>query len=168
MGIVEEIESFIRPVLAENQFELLETQYRKESGRWVLRIFIDKFETMGTLKTEQMKEHKSAVTLADCEKVSNMVGVLLDASELVGNGYVLEVSSPGINRALKKESHFQRHLGEKVKVALFAPLSDQTKQKNFSGVLVECKSDAIEVEDIVSGKVRIPLSAIAKAHLDLI
>jgi ribosome maturation factor RimP len=80
----------------------------------------------------------------------------------------LEVSSPGINRPLKNEAHFQNFIGEKVKVTLFYPLTQDGRQKNFSGLLVACRDQAVEIEDLVSGRVRIPISAIAKANLDLI
>lgn len=167
MSIVDEIEKFIRPALSEKRFELVETQYRKESGNWVLRIFIDKVWD-GTVMNSSVGMKGSGVTLDDCEKVSESVGSLLDSSGLLTDSYVLEVSSPGVNRPLKNESHFQRYVGEKVKIALYAPISDDSKQKNFSGVLLGCANQIVQVDDVVSGKVQIPISSIAKAHLDIL
>lgn len=111
---------------------------------------------------------QNGVTLSDCEKVSDLIGALLDSSDFLRNSYLLEVSSPGINRSLKKESHFQQNIGKKVKISLYTPLSDESKQKNFSGILLGCKDQIIEVEDVVSGKTQIQLSSIHKAHLNLI
>lgn len=125
-----------------------------------MRIFVD--------KTTEGCETSEKISLADCEKVSQMVGTLLDGTELFSNPYTLEVSSPGINRALKKESHFRRSLGKKVKISLFAPLSSKSPQKNFSGVLLNCKEGTVTIEDVVSGVVAIPLELIAKANLDII
>ncbi len=165
MNVVEQIENHIRPVLAEKRFELIETQYRKEAGQWILRIFIDKMDD--TRNPTQVKLG-SNVTLGDCEKVSEVVGASLDDSNLVEPSYVLEVSSPGVNRPLKTEDHFRRFVGQNVKVSTFAPLDETTRQKNFSGILLSCDGMQIEVVDAVSGKVQIQLSTIAKAHLDLI
>lgn len=160
MSIVHEIEKTIQPLLAQNSYELIETQYRKEGGRWILRIFVDRI-------TEE-NDARSKISLEDCEKVSEMVGTLLDAEEFFSQPYTLEVSSPGINRALKKESHFLRSVGKKVKISLFAPLSPKSPQKNFSGTLISCREGNVEVDDSVSGLVKIPLSMIAKANLDII
>lgn len=163
MSIVEEIENLIRPALSQNQFELIETQYRKESGKWVLRIFIDK-----PAPQVQSEGQLQGVTLDDCENASHIVGQAIDSSSLISDSYVLEVSSPGINRPLKNETHFQRYIGQKIRVSLYGPLLETSKQKNFSGILLGCKENEIEMQDIVSGRVKIPIGSIAKAHLDLI
>ena len=164
MTMIEEIENFVRPILSENRFELVETHYRKEAGRWVLRLFIDKMRD----PSWPAEVTEDGVTLGDCEKVSALVGDRLDSSQLIGDSYVLEVSSPGINRPLKNEAHFLDHIGEKVKVSLYSPLTPESRQRNFSGILMGCENQAIEVDDPVSGRVTIPLSAVAKANLDLI
>lgn len=158
MSITDEIEKLIQPSLAENGFEVLEVQYRREAGQWILRIFIDHL----------VPALVSSVTLDDCEKVSQLADGLIEGSALISGSYQLEVSSPGINRSLKKEAHFLRFIGQKIKVNLYAPLSELSKQKNFSGGLLNCQDQVIEIDDVISGKVKIPLSAIAKAHLNLI
>ena len=159
MRAVEEIEKLIRPTLEENHFELVETQYRKESGRWVVRVVVDR---------QQSAEHAESITLSDCEKITGFVGDVLDGYPLLNSSYVLEVSSPGINRPLKNEDHFLRYIGQKVKVSLYAPISETSKQKNFSGILLDCKDRTVEVEDIISGRTQISIADIAKAHLDII
>lgn len=164
MSVVQDLENQIGPLLAGKGFELVDVQYRREAGRWVLRLFIDKTaEGSGGPSGAP-----SGVTLDDCEKASEWVESFLDAAPLLESAYVLEVSSPGVNRVLKTESHFRRFIGEKVKVSLFAPLTESGKQKNFSGILTACGDGGVELEDAVSGKVTIPLAAIAKANLDLV
>jgi ribosome maturation factor RimP len=166
MSIAEEIENLIRPVLLENKFELVDLTYRKEPNGMVLRLFVDKIEEI--IAAPEDRPAGSSVTLDDCERVSELVGTFLEGTNLLSNFYNLEVSSPGINRPLKNEDHFKRHLGQRVKVSLYAPLSEESKQKNFTGNLLSCENQMIEIEDVVSGKVKIPISAITKAHLDLI
>lgn len=162
MDVVNQVETLIQPALRQNRYELVETQYRREAGGWVLRIFIDREAAASD------KKAPSPVNLSDCEKVSNLVGELLDASELLKDSYTLEVSSPGINRPLKNSAHFQRFIGQKVRVTTHSALSETSNQKNFAGVLLSCKEDIIEVHDVSSGRVFIPISSVAKANLDVI
>lgn len=159
MEKVREIEQVLKPLLERNKFELIETHYRREAGKWVLRLFIDKFLE---------GEARASVTLDDCAKVSDLVGTELDSSQVLGDSYVLEVSSPGINRPLKTPAHFRGAIGKNVKVSLYEPLKPESLQRNFSGILVGFQDEVLEVQDATSGKVEIPLTAIAKAHLDLI
>jgi ribosome maturation factor RimP len=153
--------ALIRPVLEQDRFDLVDTQYRREGGRWVLRIFIDRIQAEG-------KSKPAGITLDDCEKVSRTVGDLLDGSDAVTGAYTLEVSSPGVNRPLKRAEDFRRFVGQKVKVTLFSPLAESSKQRNFAGPLLKAGDQGIEVDDIVSGKTEIPIASIAKANLDLI
>ena len=150
-----EIEQIVRPMLAQNNFELIETLYRREEGRWVLRLFIDKFP-------------QGAVTLEDCSKVSALAGDALETSNILTDDYVLEVSSPGINRLLKTESHFNKAIGQNVKIHTSSPLSENSSQKNFKGLLMGFKDGILEINDATSGPLNIPFSAVAKANLDLI
>lgn len=166
MTLIQEIENHVRPILAANRYELVEVQYRNESGRWILRIFIDKIEDQS--QVQEASQAGSPVTLDDCEKVSDLIGNSLESTAILGKAYVLEVSSPGINRPLKSESHFASHVGQKVRVSLYSSLDPEGKQKNFSGTLLSCADQSIDLADSVSGRVRIPISAISKAHLDLI
>lgn len=159
MDIAAQVESLLTPILAQNQFELVELQYRREAGGWVLRIFVDRVALTG--------KKGAGVTLADCEKVSRIVGEVLDGADFLSASYNLEVSSPGINRALRTESHFKSHVGQPAKVSITAPLG-ASPQKNFTGKIVSCENQSVVLDDVVSGKVEIPISAIAKAHLNLI
>ena len=155
MDKTSEIERVLKPVLTQNNFELIETQYRREDGKWVVRIFIDRLAG-------------GNVTLDDCANASGIAGDALDAANVVDVNYVLEVSSPGVNRPLKNEAHFMKAVGQNIKVSLSAPLSPLSNQKNFTGVLLKLEGKILVVDDATSGKVLIPLSAVQKAHLDLI
>ena len=83
--------SLIEPILMAEELELVDVEYKKEGKSWVLRIFIDK---------------EGGVTIADCQKVSRLTGDLIDVEETITTTYSLEVSSPGLNRVLKREEDF--------------------------------------------------------------
>jgi ribosome maturation factor RimP len=131
--------------------EVVDIEYLREGPSWILRIFIDK---------------TGGVNLDDCSTFSHALGPALDVDDVVGTTYSLEVSSPGLERPLKKPKDFERFAGKRVKVKTFAPLPSAAgpAQKNFQGVLLGLKGELVELE--AEGKpVQIPLSAIAKAHL---
>ncbi len=160
MSVLDSIESLIAPMLARRSFELIETQYRREQGGWVLRLFID--------RSDGSKGKGGGITLDDCQSVSRWVEELLDQSNVPSDPYNLEVSSPGINRPLKTAEHFKKFAGQKAKVTLSAPLSPERNQKNFTGVIIGVRDQTVEFNDVVSGNVEIPIAAVAKARLDLI
>ena len=100
-----------------NQFELVDVEYVKEGGTWYLRAYIDK---------------PGGITVDDCEVVSRALSDLLDKHDFIEDAYVLEVSSPGLGRPLKKEKDFARSIGEEVDVRTFRAISHQ---KEFTGIL---------------------------------
>ena len=89
-------EAFLLPVLAEHNFELWDVEYVKEAGNWYLRAYIDK---------------PGGITVDDCEIVNRELGDLLDRDDFIDDSYILEVSSPGLGRPLKKERDFVRSEG---------------------------------------------------------
>lgn len=115
---IPEIERAARGVLDPEGAELVDTEYRRENGRWVLRFFLDK---------------AGGVTLDDCEYFSNRLGAALDAGNLIPHSYALEVSSPGVDRKLKTEKDFRRFSGHRIKLRLKSPA--ENGQRHFSGVL---------------------------------
>ena len=113
------VEAYLMPVMEKNQFELVDVEYVKEAGTWYLRAYIDK---------------EGGFTVDDCELVSRQLGEWLDDS------YILEVSSPGLGRPLKKEKDFKRSLGEQVEVRLYRAVD---RQKEFTGALAAYDEDTV-------------------------
>lgn len=111
------VEAYLMPVMEKNQFELVDVEYVKEAGTWYLRAYIDK---------------EGGFTVDDCELVSRQLGEWLDREDFIDNSYILEVSSPGLGRPLKKEKDFKRSLGEQVEVRLYRAVD---RQKEFTGAL---------------------------------
>lgn len=107
-NIADQVEGFIRPLM-DNDFpgiELYDLEFIKEGPNWYLRIYIDK---------------EGGVTIDDCEAVSRAVEKVLDEKDPIEHAYILEVSSPGIDRALKKEADFAKYAGQDVEIRLYKP-----------------------------------------------
>lgn len=129
-------EKILLPVTEENGVEIYDVEYVKEGSDWYLRAYIDK---------------EGGVTIEDCEKVSRAVSDIMDREDFIKDAYILEVSSPGLGRALKKDKHLSRSIGEEVEIKTYRPIG---KQKEFSGVLkaFDEESVTIETEEAVSMK----------------
>jgi ribosome maturation factor RimP len=156
-AVAPRVEAIAEPLARSLGLELVDVEYLREGPSWIVRVFIDK---------------PGGVNLDDCSALSHALGTALDVDEVVGTAYSLEVSSPGLERPLKKSADFERFAGKRIKVKTFAPLASASGQKNFQGILRGLAGDQVEIE-VDSGRdagattkaVRIPLSAIAKAHL---
>lgn len=148
--IVEEVSKIIRPLVKAKNLELVDIDYLKEGSDWVLRVYIDNPE--GDLKLEH------------CEDISRMLSSELDARNLIKKSYVLEVSSPGLERPLKSPADFERFTGEQIKITTYAPIADS---KEFTGKLLNYEKDSefIELKDKKKGVIQIPFSKIANSHL---
>ena len=142
-------------ILHNEGLELVEVDYLREGGRWVLRLFIDK---------PGSAEKGKGVDLEDCQRASHAVETALEVADLVPQEYALEVSSPGIERPLTRPEHFARFLGRTVHVKTFGPLFDPPR-KAFTGKLVGFSDDAAELEVEGAGRFRIARKEIAKANL---
>jgi len=144
--IAQSVIELIEPTLIANGFELVDVEFKKEGKNWILRIYI---------------EIESGVTLLDCQEVSGLIGDLIEVEGFITPGYILEVSSPGLNRVLKKEKDFIRFSGEKISVQCHVPLNGK---KRFKGLLTEFKNQSIHLE--MDGQLySIPLSRVSKANL---
>lgn len=126
--------------------ELVDVEYRREGGGWVLRVFIDK---------------PGGVTLDDCQAASRALGEKLDELDPIPTSYSLEVSSPGIERPLKRPEDYERFAGRLVHVRTFAPYEGR---RNWQGRLVGLAGGAV-VLDTDAGQVAIPQDMVARAHL---
>ena len=121
-------EKLLEPILEANHFELVDVEYVKEGGSWYLRAYIDK---------------PGGITVDDCEIVNRALGDLLDEHDFIEESYILEVSSPGLGRPLKKERDFARSLGEEVEIRTYRMVN---KQKEFRGILKAYDKDTVTIE----------------------
>lgn len=121
-------EELIMPIIEQNKFELVDVEYVKEGGNYYLRAYIDK---------------PGGITVDDCEIVSRALSDELDKYDFIDEAYILEVSSPGLCRPLKKEKDFDRHMGEEVEVKLYRA-ADGVKE--FSGILRGYDARCVEIE----------------------
>ena len=142
-------EKLLLPIMEENNFELVDVEYVKEAGNWYLRAYIDK---------------EGGFTVDDCELVSRRLSDLLDEEDFIPDSYILEVSSPGLGRQLKKEKDFQRSLGEAVEVKLYKAVN---KQKEFTGILVDFDAEKVVLEFEDESLMEIPRTDIAMVRLAL-
>jgi ribosome maturation factor RimP len=142
-------EKLMEPILAANHFELYDVEYVKEGGNWYLRAYIDK---------------ENGITVDDCVLVSRALSEALDKHDFITDSYILEVSSPGLGRQLKRDKHFEKSIGEEVEVKLFKAVN---KQKEFVGVLVAFDPKTITIEFEDDSKMEIPRADIAMVRLTL-
>jgi ribosome maturation factor RimP len=152
----EKAQRLLLPVLEQLGFELVELEFKREGRDWFLRLFIDK---------------EGGVTLDDCAEVSREVDALLDVEDLIDTAYRLEVSSPGIDRPLKKPQDYERFKGHLVKVKTFEGLDPDGRghsRKTFVGELLGLEAGQVRIlqTDKKGGVVEIPLAGIAKANLE--
>ena len=113
----QQAEALVLPIIEQNGFELVDVEYVKEGGSWYLRAYIDK---------------PGGITVDDCEIVSRAFGDLLDEKDFIEDSYILEVSSPGLGRPLKKDKDFDRNMGSEVEIRLYKA---QNGSKEFTGIL---------------------------------
>lgn len=118
-------EELLLPIMNRNDYELVDVEYVREGSNWFLRAYVDK---------------DGGFTVNDCEKVSRELSDLLDQHDFIEDSYILEVSSPGLGRPLKKEKDFLRSIGEEVEVKLYKSMDGQ---KEFSGVLKSFTADSL-------------------------
>lgn len=140
-------EKLLEPILRELEFELYDVEFVKEAGTFYLRAFIDK---------------EGGININDCETVSRRLSDLLDQKDFIPDAYILEVSSPGLGRQLKKDKHFEKSIGEEVEVKLFKAID---KQKEFIGFLDSFDAEKIVIVDENENTMEFERSNIAKVNL---
>lgn len=145
----EEVERLVFPILEEEGMELVDIEYKMGRGRGILRLYIDK---------------PGGVKIDDCERVSKRIDPILDRSDIIGGHYLLEVSSPGLDRPLKREKDFKRFMGRLIKVKTFSPINNQ---KTFVGTLKDYKEGVVTLETKEEKIIQISLGNIAKANLEI-
>lgn len=125
----ERVERFLQPIMEEHQFELVDVEWVKEAGTWYLRAYVDK---------------EGGFSVDDCEAVSRRLSDWLDKEDFIAESYILEVSSPGLGRPLKKEKDFARSIGKDVDVKLYRA---RDKRKDFTGTLKAYDKDTVTIEE---------------------
>ena len=145
MTVEENIEKIVLPVLKDMGLELVDIEYLQEGGYWYVRIYIEKMD--------------GDVSLDDCEKVSRAVDE--DIDKLIDKKFFLEISSPGVERPLKKEKDYIRFTGSKVKVSLKHKINDK---KNVEGILTKFENDVLFIET-EGMELEIPFKEVRKANL---
>ena len=120
-------EQLVLPIIQANRFELVDVEYVKEGGTWYLRAYIDK---------------PGGITVDDCEIVNRALSDLLDQEDFIEDSYILEVSSPGLGRPLKKEKDFVRSQGEEVEIRTYRMVE---KQKEFRGILKSWDKETVTI-----------------------
>lgn len=120
-------EELLSPIMESEHMEIVDVEFVKEAGNYYLRVYIDK---------------AGGVNIDDCEKVSRLLETELDREDFISEAYILEVSSPGLGRALKKERDYLRNRGKKIEIHLFRP-EDGTKE--FAGMLTEWDDNTVTI-----------------------
>jgi ribosome maturation factor RimP len=124
----ERAEALLKPIVDEYGCEIYDVEYVKEGSDWYLRAYIDKPE---------------GVNIIDCENVSRAFSEKLDEADFIPDAYIMEVSSPGLGRALKKDRHLEKSIGEEVEIKTYKPVE---RQKEFIGILKSYDKDTITIE----------------------
>ena len=126
--IVARTEELVMPIIEENQFELVDVEYVKEGSNWYLRIYADK---------------EGGINIDDCVLISRALEEKLDKEDFIKDAYILEVSSPGLGRPLKKDKDFARSIGKSVECKLYRAID---KKKEFEGVLKDYSKETVTLE----------------------
>lgn len=144
--IIEKIEKIVTPVVNEMGLSLVDIEYMQDGGYWYVRIYVENLN--------------GEITLEECAVISGKIDE--DVDKLIEQRFFLEVSSPGIERPLKKIEDFIRFKGEKIKVSLKHKINDK---KSFEGIITECKDNIIFLEIEEENIVEIPFSEVKKANI---
>jgi ribosome maturation factor RimP len=153
---LERILGLVSPVLHDMSFELVDLEFKREGKNWLLRLFIDK---------------PGGITLDDCVDVSREVGALLEVEDVIESSYRLEVSSPGLDRPLKKAQDYERFCGELVKIKTHEKLDPDSRgyeRKTFVGKLLGYEDGRVRIlqVDKKGGEIVFSLEDIAKTNLE--
>ncbi|MCI8759636.1 MAG: ribosome maturation factor RimP [Clostridia bacterium] len=128
-SIEERVEKLLQPIIEKIGYDLYDVEYAKEGKNYFLRILIDK---------------PNGIDLEDCEKVNDAINDKLDEANYIKEQYFLEVSSPGIERILRKDKHLEQNTGKEIQVKLFK--KDENGQKEYQGILQEFNEEKIMIE----------------------
>ena len=145
-SIYQSVADLIKPTLEGNGIELVDVEYKKTGKTWVLRVFIYK---------------NQGVTVYDCQELSREIEDLIEIHELIDDHYVLEVSSPGLDRPLKKDTDFLRNKGKRIQIKTYSPINNK---KENAGTVIDFVNGTLFLED-KKNILKISLTEIAQAKL---
>lgn len=131
-NIEEKVEKLVKEPIEKIGYKLYDVEYSKEGKDYFLRIFIDK---------------DNGIDLNDCEKVNDAISNILDEANYIKEQYFLEVSSPGIEKILRKDKHLEENIGEEINIRLFK--KDENGLKEYQGILKNFDNEFIELQDSV-------------------
>ena len=146
--VAETVTDFVLPIAHSEDLNLVDVEFLKEGSDWVLRIFL---------------ENKDGdLTIEECEKVSKALSIILDEEDPIDKSYILEVSSPGLERPLKTEEDFERFKGELIAVKTFKKINGE---KEFVGILKNFDTDQITLMLENEEEITIDYNLVARANL---
>ena len=145
-SIYQSVADLIEPTLRGSNIELVDVEYKKTGKIWVLRVFIDK---------------NQGVTVYDCQELSREIEDLIEIHELIDDHYVLEVSSPGLDRPLKKDTDFLRNKGKRIQIKTYSPINNK---KENAGTVIDFVNGTLFLED-KKNILKVSLTEIAQAKL---
>jgi ribosome maturation factor RimP len=148
-SVAERVREIAEQAAIDHGLELVHVEVAGPEGHPTVRVFIDK---------------PGGVTHEDCSEVSNQVGTVLDVEDFIHSAYVLEVSSPGLERGLYQRADYERFAGSTAKIKARVPVN---RQRNFRGRIIGLDDGDVIFDDRTSGRVKIPIDGIAKANLEV-
>ncbi len=145
--IIKLVWDLVEPIAEAECMELIEVEYQREARGWTLRLYIDQ---------------ERGISIADCTRLSRQVSDLLDVEDFIPNAYVLEVTSPGLNRPIRRQKDFERYVGREVKIKTKEPCGNR---RNFRGYLVSFSDNTIVIRCSDETTHEISLDNVYKANL---
>ncbi len=148
--IVDQVTHYLEPITDSFEYEIVDVEFVKEGPAYYLRIYIDK---------------EGGITIDDCQKTSRAIEEVLDQKDPIEVPYILEVSSPGLDRILKKDKDFERFQGHVVDVKLYEAIN---KQKHLQGELIAKNADTLTITDEDGTEIAIPVKNVAVVRLAIL
>jgi len=145
--IINELWVLLEPVVKPEGLELIEIEFQRESRGWILRLYLDKV---------------NGVTIHDCTSLSRQASDLLDVEDIISVPYTLEVTSPGLNRPLRRPQDFARYIGSEIRVRI---KNQQGKRRNFRGKLLDFTEKVIKLEGTDGNVFEFDLNDIVRCNL---
>ena len=142
--IEEKIEELVTKPITDLGYRVYDVMYVKEGKDNFLRIFID---------------NDKGISIDDCEKVNDAITDMLDEADLIKDQYFLEISSPGVERNIRKDKHFEESIGKEVNIKLFKPL--ENKEKEITGILKDFDKETVKIETDKNEEITIPRNNIS-------